>query len=185
MICTIFFVTTKNVISLRSCRFPMKNYFRWRNVVLRKLCISRSAHWLYLFPLIPVLDFTGFCDDRHQQRLHGCLMPSLRAEKFKRVCAIGLASVPFFVPHFLLAWESWQQNAVQRNQNVEAGCESQCETKSLLWNSVQLSYRVLVTWISFGKKKFVWKFVLDWSINFPWFDVDKIASGLFIPQLRF
>ena len=49
MICTIFFVNTKNVISLRSCRFPRKNYFRWRKVVLRKLCKYVICKKLFFF----------------------------------------------------------------------------------------------------------------------------------------
>ena len=113
------------------------------------------------------------------------LMPSLRAKKIY-TCVWGrVGKCALFRAQFFTSVGVGQQNALQRNQNAEAGWGSQCETKSLFWSSVRLSYRVLVTWISFGKKKFVWKIVLDWGINFPWFDVDKMASGLFIPQLRF
>ena len=107
------------------------------------------------------------------------LMPSLRAENLIRVCVDWDVGVPFSVLNFLLAWGLRQQNALQRNQNAEAGWGSQCETKSLFWRSVRLSYRVLVTWISFGKKKFAWEIALDCGTNFPWFAVDKMTSVVY------
>ena len=111
-------------------------------------------------------------------------MPSLRAKNLYVCERVGLESVLFIVLNFLLAWVLWQQNASQRNQNVEAGCGSQCETKSLIWSSARLSYRVLVTWISFGEKKFGCESVLDWSINFPWFDEDNISHRAFYSLVR-
>ena len=146
--------------------------------------ISRSAHWLHHFPLVPLRGFSGFVASGTGST---CMAANAVpwAEKLIRVrCELRWGCVLFLCSNF--DQRVWLLAAMlyKENQNAEANWQYPWGTKSLF---VDLLISLIVLgWhgFSFVKENFPEIKNLEVWVSIPWFGGANVINGRFSSEKR-